>query len=71
MSEENKTVELKDEELKKVSGGKCEPGFTYRNNQYCVKCGSPDYNIYEGIRTYAVCLSCGDISYDITKDPHY
>ena len=71
MSEENKTVELKDEELEKVSGGKCDFGSAYRINQNCVVCGSTNYIIHVGGSTYAQCVDCGDISYNIAIDPHY
>ena len=50
---------------------KCEFGHTYRNNPNCVVCGSPNYIIYVGSSTYAECVDCGDISYDLTRDSHY
>ncbi len=50
---------------------KCEFGHTYRINEKCVVCGCKEYIIYVGSSTYAECIQCGDISYNLAHDAHF
>ena len=50
---------------------KCEFGHTQRINPNCVVCGSPNYTIYVGSKTYAICNKCGDISDNLVRDAHF
>lgn len=55
MNEDIKKNELRDDELKNVSGGYCGEG----HEPNCEKCGTKMYFIIKGVYYYYDCPNCG------------
>ena len=69
MSEENKTVELKEEELEKVSGGDdFHYNVSHKEAWKCPKCGNIDADQMRGDNGFKPRIQCQVCWYDGPKD---